>query len=216
MSEMFCFQCEQTAGGKGCERAGVCGKPADVAGKHDELTCKLVGLARAAYGKTPGREADELMLQSLFATVTNVNFDAARIDDLKSRVDKEKQKLGGGGDLPAEQLWKGDADIVSLRSTLLLGIRGMAAYAWHAYVLGKKDQEVIAWFYKGMKEIGETHSVEDWFNLLMEFGAINLKCMALLDEANTSAFGNPAPAKVTTNVAPGPFIVVSGHDLLDL
>lgn len=77
MSDMFCFQCEQTAGGKGCAKAGVCGKPAEVAGKHDALTCKLVGLARAAYGKTPGPEADEPMLLSLFATVTNVNSGTA-------------------------------------------------------------------------------------------------------------------------------------------
>jgi hydroxylamine reductase len=213
---MFCFQCEQTAGGKGCVKAGVCGKQPEVAGKQDELTVALVGLARAVNGKTPSKEANELMMQALFATVTNVNFDPVRIDQLKEAVKKEKTKYGGAADLPVESLWTGDPDLVSLRSTLLLGLRGMAAYAWHAYVLGKEDPEVTAWFYQGMKALGEDHTVDEWLNLLMEFGQINLKCMALLDEANTSTYGHPIPTKVTTDIAKGPFIVVSGHDLLDL
>lgn len=216
MSTMFCFQCEQTAGGKGCTKTGVCGKQPDVAQKQDELTAALIGLARAAAEKVPGPKADHLMMESLFATVTNVNFDPDRIDELKKGVWEEKAKLGGATDFPAEALWQGDPDIVSLRSTLLLGIRGMAAYAWHAYVLGKEDPEVSNWFYYGMKALGEEHSIEEWLSLLMEFGKVNLKCMALLDTANTSAFGHPAPVKVTANVEKGPFIVVSGHDLLDL
>jgi hydroxylamine reductase len=216
MSNMFCFQCEQTAGGKGCMNAGVCGKKPDVANKHDQLTCALIGLARAADGKKVANEADELMMQGLFATVTNVNFAPDRIDELIEKITVQKEALGGAADFPVEELWNGDTDIVSLRSTLLFGIRGMAAYAWHAYVLGKKDPEVTAWFYKGMKALAEDHSIEAWLGLLMEFGEINLKCMALLDEANTSAYGHPAPAKVTTCIKKGPFIVISGHDLLDL
>ncbi len=216
MSNMFCFQCEQAAGGKGCTNVGICGKKPEVANKQDELTCALIGLARAASGKNPGKEADELMMQGLFATITNVNFDSDRIDQLKQSAAEQKEKLGGAEDYPMQALWAGDTDIVSLRSTLLLGIRGMAAYAVHAYALGKKDAEVTGWFYKGMKALGEDHSVEEWLGLLMEFGQMNLKCMALLDEANTSAYGHPVPVKVTTNVEKGPFIVVSGHDLLDL
>ena len=216
MSNMFCFQCEQTAGGKGCAKRGVCGKQSDVANKQDELTCALVGLARAAHGKSPGKEADELMMQGLFATITNVNFDGNRIDELKSLVEAEKVKLGGAEDLAFDILWKGDPDRVSLRSTLLFGLRGMAAYAWHAYVLGKEDDEVSAWLYKGMRTLGEEHSIEEWLDLLMEFGQINLKCMALLDEANTSTYGHPVPVKVPTTVEKGPFIVVTGHDLHDL
>lgn len=216
MTNMFCFQCEQTAGGKGCTKIGVCGKSPDVANKQDELTCALVGLARAVEGKNPGKEADELMMQGLFATITNVNFDVNRIEELIKLVEEEKEKYGGAEDLPFDNLWKGDQDIVSLRSTLLLGIRGMAAYAWHAYVLGKTDDEITSWFYKGMRALGEDHSMENWLNLLMEFGHVNLKCMALLDEANTSTYGHPSPVKVTTNVEKGPFIVISGHDLLDL
>ena len=87
----------------------------------------------------------------------------------------------------------------------------MAAYAYHAHVLWKNDFEVTDWFFKGMKAIGEEHTVEQWLNLLMEFGEMNLKCMAFLDEANTSAYGHPVPIKVTTNVEKGPFIVVSGQ-----
>jgi hydroxylamine reductase len=131
-------------------------------------------------------------------------------------IEDEKSKLGGAEDMAPELLWTGDADIVSLRSTLLLGLRGMAAYAWHAYVLGKEDPEVTAWFFKGMRTLGEDHTVDEWLGLLMEFGQVNLKCMVLLDDANTSVYGHPVSVRVTTNVEKGPFIVVSGHDLLDL
>jgi hydroxylamine reductase len=213
---MFCFQCEQTAGGKGCTKVGVCGKQPDVSIKQDELTCALIGLARAAGGKGTRKESNEIMMEGLFATITNVNFDANRIDELTQIANREKNYLGGAEDFPVKSLWDGDADVVSLRSTLLLGLRGMAAYAYHAYVLGKEDAEVTSWFYKGMKALGEEHTVEDWLNFLMEFGQMNLKCMALLDEANTSTYGHPVPVKVTTNVEKGPFIVVTGHDLLDL
>lgn len=213
---MFCFQCEQTAGGKGCTQVGVCGKKPEVANKQDELTGVLVGLARAAEGKNISKSADNAMLQALFATITNVNFSSEDIDSHIKQIRAEKAKLGGAADVKASELWAGDPDIVSLRSTLLLGLRGMAAYAWHAYVLGQKDDEVMGWFYKGLRAIGDTHSAEEWLGLLMEFGNINLKCMGLLDEANTSRYGHPVPVKVTTNVEKGPFIVVTGHDLLDL
>ncbi|WP_094605731.1 Hydroxylamine reductase [Sporomusa silvacetica DSM 10669] len=217
MSDMFCFQCEQTAGGKGCTKVGVCGKSPEVANKQDELTCALVGLGRAAAKNTPSKLADELMMLGLFATITNVNFDKLRINELINLIKDEKNKLDSSAkDFPVNDLWTGNEDIVSLRSTLLLGLRGMAAYAWHAYVLDKKDDEVTAWFYKGMRAIGEEHTAEEWLNLLMEFGQINLKCMGLLDEANTTAFGHPVPTKVSTLVEKGPFIVVTGHDLHDL
>jgi len=215
MSNMFCFQCEQTAGGKGCTVVGVCGKKPEVANAHDELTGALVGLARAAErGTTP--QADELIMQGLFATITNVNFDGDRIRELTTLVRQEKDRLGGAADLDPSTLWQGETDIVSLLSTLLFGLRGMAAYAWHAYVLGKKNEEVTAWFYKGLRALGTEHTVEEWLALLMEFGQINLKCMALLDEANTSTFGHPVPTKVSTVIEKGPLIIVSGHDFHDL
>ncbi|MCE5328999.1 hydroxylamine reductase [bacterium] len=216
MGDMFCFQCEQTTGGKGCLKTGVCGKKPETANRQDELTCALIGLARAALKKRASGKADELMMQGLFATITNVNFDSERIGELIMEVQKEKNNLGGADDFSTEELWAGDEDIMSLRSTLLFGMRGMAAYAWHAYVLGKTDNEVTAWFYKGMEALGEDHSIEHWLDLIMEFGNINLKCMALLDDANTSSYGHPVPVKVTMDIEKGPFIVVSGHDLLDL
>lgn len=213
---MFCFQCEQTAGGKGCTKMGVCGKTAEVANKQDELTGELINLARAAAGKKTGKKANELMMEGLFATITNVNFDPARVDEMKQQIKEEQSLLGNAVSFAPDTLWTGNEDIVSLRSTLLLGLRGMAAYAWHAYVLGKEDPEITAWFYHGMQAVGDEHSVAEWLDILMEFGQINLKCMALLDEANTSTYGHPVPTKVTTVIEKGPFIVVSGHDLLDL
>ncbi len=216
MSEMFCFQCEQTVGGKACVKTGACGKKPDVSNNQDKLTASLVNLAAATKGKSGGKEADELIMQSLFATVTNVNFDFDRIEDLNSQITEQTKKLGGADIYQADMLWSGNTDIVSLRSTLLFGMRGMAAYAWHAYVLGKEDKEITEWFYKGLKAFIEDRSIEQWLDLIMEFGQINLKCMALLDEANTSAYGHPVPTKVTTNIQKGPFIVITGHDLLDL
>lgn len=216
MSEMFCFQCEQTTGGKGCLKIGACGKQPEVSNKQDVLTAALIGLARSAEGKAPEKSADKIMMEGLFATLTNVNFDAARIDAYIQQAHDEKEKLGGAQDYPVESLWEGDPDVVSLRSTLLLGLRGMAAYAWHAFLLGKNDEEVTAWLYKGMQAVGADHSVEEWLGLLMEFGQINLKCLAMLDEANTSAYGHPQPTGVTMKVEKGPFIVITGHDLLDL
>jgi hydroxylamine reductase len=216
MTEMFCFQCEQTAGGTGCTKVGVCGKKPEVARKHDELICALIGLARAAEGKAPGVKADELVMQGLFATLTNVNFDPDRIESLKWQVRGEKEALGGAEEFDPDILFHGATDILSLRSTLLFGLRGMAAYAWHAHVLGKDNTEVTSWLYKGLRAVGEEYSLDEWLSLIMEFGQVNLKCMALLDEANTSTFGQPVPTRVSMKVEKGPFIVVTGHDLLDL
>jgi len=216
MSEMFCFQCEQTAGGKGCTKSGVCDKVPEVANSQDDLTCALIGLARAFDGKEPTKNAVELMIQGLFTTITNVNFYADTIKTFEQTVEDEKNLNGGADNMPEDSLWSGDEDVVSLRSTLLLGLRGMAAYAWHAYILGKEDKEVSEWFFKGMRAIGEEHTVDGWLNLLMEFGQANLKCMEILDEANTTAYGHPVPTKVPCKIEKGPFIVISGHDLHDL
>jgi len=182
----------------------------------DELICGLIGLARAAKGRSFGRTADELMMRGLFATLTNVDFDEARIEEYRQQVETEKERLGGAADFNPDTLFHGDRDLVSLRSTLLFGLKGMAAYAWHAHALGKDDREVTEWFYRGLQAIGEEHTVDEWLALIMEFGQMNLKCLALLDEANTSSFGHPAPTTVSMKVAKGPFIVITGHDLLDL
>ncbi len=155
-------------------------------------------------------------MQGLFTTITNVNFDPERIEGMTKLIQSEKARLGQADDFNPDILFTGDPDVVSLRSTLLFGLRGMAAYAWHAYILGKEDPEVTAWFYKGLNALGEDHSVEEWLNLNMEFGQVNLKCMALLDEANTSTYGHPVPTKVPLTVEKGPFIVITGHDFHDL
>ncbi|MEI6218315.1 MAG: hydroxylamine reductase [bacterium] len=216
MSDMFCFQCEQAVGGTGCVKSGACGKSPEVSDKQDLLTCALIGLARAAEGKKTDQATDDLVILSLFATVTNVSFDGARIDSMIKDVRSAAAKLGKATEFSPAELFHGNTDVVSLRSTLLFGLRGMAAYAWHAAALGVRDPEVIAWHYKGLREIGKDHDVAGWLALIMEFGKVNFACMASLDKANTEAYGHPAPATVSTARDKGPFIVVTGHDLLDL
>lgn len=214
---MFCFQCEQSGAPAGCTIQGVCGKTAPVANKQDELTAALVALAQAGMQTGETKEATKLLKQGLFMCVTNVNFDEARVQEFLHRVNAYTVSLGA--EVPGidwERLWVGNEDIISLRSTLLLGMRGMAAYAWHASVLGYDDAEVDSWFYKGLVEYAKDHSAEEWLDLLMEFGHINLQCMALLDAANTETYGTPEPTTVPLTIEPGPFIVVTGHDLHDL
>ncbi len=214
---MFCYQCEQSANPAGCTVQGVCGKTAPVANKQDELTAALIGLARAGEAKGHSLEVTQMLKQGLFMCVTNVNFDEERVQAMIDKAHAMKEALDPTAqDFDWEALWTGDEDLVSLRSTLLLGMRGMAAYAWHASVLQYEDEEVNNWFYKGLVAIAGEHSVEEWLALLMEFGQINLKCMALLDAANTETYGTPEPTTVSLAVEPGPFIVVTGHDLHDL
>lgn len=216
MSDMFCFQCEQTAGGKGCTRVGVCGKKPEIAGIQDEITAGLITLARALDGKPPCASCEALFMDALFMTVTNVNFDAAPLTAMRDRIRAAIAKAGGAPAFKPEELFHGDTDIVSLRSTLLFGLRGMAAYAHHARVLGKTDPEVSGWFRKGMKALGDDHSVSEWLGLILEFGKVNLTCMGLLDAGNTETYGHPVPTPVPTTREKGPFIIVTGHDLHDL
>lgn len=200
MPDMFCFQCQQTAGNNACVRVGVCGKQPETAQLQDDLVYGLIRLASAAEqsGKRT-RAATRLMVDGLFTTLTNVNFDNESIRRFTERVKAEEEKLGGYHGKLVE-LWKGDTDTVSLRSTLLFGLKGMAAYAHHSMNLGFEDEEVTEWFYKGLFEINREHTVETWLALIMEFGRINLKCMALLDTANTQTFGTPVPARVNVDI----------------
>ena len=216
MPDMFCFQCQQTAGNKGCVRTGVCGKQPETANLQDDLVYQLILLAEAAQqaGQYP-KEASRLIMDGLFTTLTNVNFDNQAIKEFTGHVIAQRKALGGK-DGPLVQLWNGETDIVSLRSTLLFGMKGMAAYAHHAMNLGYEDEEVTRWFYKGLCAVNQEHTVEEWLELLMEFGRVNLKCMELLDKANTGSFGTPVPTRVNTDIKKGPFIVISGHDLKDL
>lgn len=215
MTDMFCFQCQQTAGNKGCVITGVCGKQPETANLQDDLIYELIRLAEAVKETHRTETSDRLVMDGLFVTLTNVNFDNEEIRRFRDRVKKETESLGGSEN-PAVKLWEGETDLVSLRSTLLFGMKGMAAYAHHSLNLGKKDDEVTEWFYKGLQEINREHTLEEWLDLIMEFGKINLKCMELLDAANTGTFGTPVPTKVHTDIKKGPFIVVSGHDLEDL
>lgn len=227
-TKMFCFQCEQTAGGKGCTgNCGVCGKQAETATYQDELTGALIGLARATDGNEPTESTDKVVLEGLFTTVTNVNFNNDTIKDLVERIHCEKAKLvpsccdcaspcSRNDDYDMKLVWDADADIRSLKSLILFGIRGMAAYAYHAAVLGYNDKDVNAFFYKALIAIGSEYEVSDLLPTVLEVGEVNLKCMALLDKANTEMFGTPVPTEVPLKIEKGPFIVITGHDLLDL
>lgn len=216
MANMFCFQCQQTAGNKGCINTGVCGKQPETAHLQDELVYELIRLATAAHdAHKHSKVTDRLLIDGLFTTLTNVNFDDEAIRTFTDHVRKERCKLTGD-DISLVSLWDGANDIVSLRSTLLFGMKGMAAYAHHAMNLGYMDDTVIKWFYKGLCEINKEHTPEEWIDLIMEFGQVNFKCMELLDRANTETFGTPEPTRVLTDIKKGPFIVVSGHDLKDI
>lgn len=216
MANMFCFQCQQTAGNKGCINTGVCGKQPETAHLQDELVYELIRLATAAHdAHKHSKLTDRLLIDGLFTTLTNVNFDDEAIRTFTDHVRKERCKLTGD-DISLVSLWDGANDIVSLRSTLLFGMKGMAAYAHHAMNLGYMDDTVIKWFYKGLCEINKEHTPEEWIDLIMEFGQVNFKCMELLDRANTETFGTPEPTRVLTDIKRGPFIVVSGHDLKDI
>lgn len=228
---MFCFQCEQTAGCKACTgSAGVCGKKADIAELQDQLTGALIGLARATMGNEELVTADthKLVLESLFTTVTNVNFNHKTITALIKRVEAEKERLvpmcfscssacGRNDNYDMKKLWDSDEDIRSLKSLILFGIRGVAAYAYHASVLGYSDENINNFFFKALFAIGmDDWGMDELLPIVLEVGEVNLKCMALLDNANTEIYGNPVPTEVSLTVEKGPFIVISGHDLYDL
>lgn len=216
---MFCFQCEQTAGGKGCTINGVCGKKENTANLQDALIGKIVKLAVTAKDGKATAKTDDLVIDALFTAITNVSFDDAQIAALSARIDDAVAGLGAGNakDFEMNSLWAaGDEDARSLKSLLLFGMKGMAAYAHHAAALGKRDAEVNAFFYKGLSALASDLGVPELLDLNMEFGKVNLRCMELLDAANVGTYGTPVPTKVSTNIAKGPFIVVSGHDLHDL
>lgn len=230
-NQMFCFQCEQTAGCKACTGgAGVCGKKADTAALQDQLTGALIGLARATEGNEDLVTADthKLVLEALFTTITNVNFNNETITALIKRVEAEKRRLvpgcfscssscGRNDNYDMKKLWAADEDIRSLKSLILFGIRGVAAYAYHASVLGYTDENINNFFFKALCAIGmDEWGMDKLLPIVLEVGEVNLKCMALLDKANTETYGDPVPTEVSLTVEKGPFIVISGHDLYDL
>lgn len=225
---MFCFQCEQTAGCSGCTgKMGVCGKTANIAQLQDELIGALIGLARTAAHHKPSTSTHKLMIEGLFTTLTNVNFNEETILSQTDAVRRERTSLILGcstGSSPCisndeydmTRLWTENEDIRSLKSLILFGLKGIAAYAYHALVLGYSDDKVNRFFYEGLRAVGENLNMEQLLPTVMKVGEINLICMALLDQANTEIYGHPTPTKVSLTVEKGPFIVISGHDLRDL
>ena len=237
--KMFCFQCEQTAGGTGCTGgAGVCGKSSTVANLQDELTGALIGLARACQSGHPTAYTHRIVLEGLFTTITNVNFNEETMHTMIDKVNAEKaavlsseegaadklRRLFGGtsaadkaaANFEMKKIWNANEDIRSLKSLILFGMRGMAAYAYHALMLGEHDDTVDAFFLKGLRTLGKDLTMEELLPVVIETGHVNLTCMEMLDRANTGTYGTPVPTEVPLTIEKGPFIVVTGHDLKDL
>lgn len=230
-NKMFCYQCEQTAGCTGCTgNAGVCGKSANTARLQDELTGALIGLARAAEGNEHlvNEKMNQLILEGLFTTVTNVNFNDETLKILIYKIENAKKKLvpncftcsgscGRNDNFDMNTLWTTDEDVRSLKSLILFGIRGMAAYAYHASVLGYTDETISKFFYKALFAVGmKDWGMDELLPIVLEVGEVNLRCMELLDQANTTTYGTPVPTTVPLTIEKGPFIIITGHDLKDL
>ena len=241
--KMFCYQCEQTAGCAGCTGGtGVCGKTAETARLQDQLVGAMIGLARAAEGvECPGDRVYRTVIEGLFTTLTNVSFDDDAIRAQIEKTHREKERLlaapvkksagprekaaGESGAAASVQdtddynlglLWDMDPDIRSLKSLILFGLKGMAAYAYHALMLGASDETVNQFFLTGLREIAKDGTVESLLPTVLKVGEVNLTCMAMLDAVNTGTYGTPIPVSVPLVVERGPFIVVTGHDLKDL
>lgn len=244
-TSMFCYQCEQTANGKGCTKIGVCGKDASVAALQDLLIYALKGLSQVAVeGRKSGvsdRDANVFTAKALFTTGTNVNFDASRFvelinrcvelrEGLKKKV-KAEFKEGPATFQPAKDLdglvdqgTKAglmdptiDPNILSLQHVTLFGIKGVAAYADHAQILGQEDDWVYAFIHEGLAAmLNKSLGLNDWVGLALKCGEINLRVMELLDAGNTGKYGHPMPTKVPLGAKKGKAILVSGHDLKDL
>ena len=153
-----------------------------------------------------------MLIEGLFTTITNVNFD----DNSISALIEEVVSKSGEKDFDIQTVWDCDEDTRSLKSLILFGLKGVAAYAHHARILGYKDDDVDSFFYEALSALSKNLSSDDLLAMVLKTGEINLKCMELLDRANTETYGHPVPTKVVTNVEKGPFIVVTGHDLHDL
>ncbi len=236
--EMFCNQCEQAANGTGCNIAGVCGKKPEVAALQDHLLFGLKSLA--LYADKLGRDAaiDRFTIEGLFTTVTNVDFDAERIGGMITRCYelKEKAKAAAGVTLsgPAAD-WKPAADLAGMTAQgeahgintqhinedirsvieiLMYGLKGMAAYMDHAMILGRTDDEVMAFFQKALAATTDVNlGLMDFVGLSMECGKQNLTVMGLLNNAHTDAYGHPVPTSVQLGTKAGKAILVTGHDL---
>jgi hydroxylamine reductase len=249
---MFCFQCQETAKNSGCTVKGMCGKPEETANLQDLLIFVLRGMA--VYGERlgelgqPDRSNDDFVLQALFATITNANWDDARfmalIQDGLARREKLKDaflsayKAKHGKDfadpLPEAATWSAPAsafaekaksvgilateneDVRSLRELLIIGLKGIAAYAEHAAVLGFRKAEIDDFMLEALASTTKNLSVDEMVGLVMRAGNVAVTTMALLDEANTTTYGNPEITEVNIGVGTNPGILISGHDLKDM
>lgn len=243
--KMFCFQCQETAGNKGCMFGGVCGKKPETANLQDLLIYVTKGLSEIttrlrSEGKEIPAAIDRLITTNLFMTITNANFDddrfIDRINETLSSRDELFEQLHDDTGLSDAASWqyrtaeertlKADKvgvldtrneDLLSLRELTLYGLKGMAAYNKHANVLGYADTAIDAFLQKALaKTLDDSLSTDDLTSLVLETGSFGVKVMALLDTANTSTYGNPEITKVELGVRNNPAILISGHDLRDL
>lgn len=243
--KMFCFQCQETAGNKGCMFGGVCGKKPETANLQDLLIYVTKGLSEIttrlrSEGKEIPAAIDRLITTNLFMTITNANFDddrfIDRINETLSSRDELFEQLHDDTGLSDAASWQyrtaeertlkankvgvldtGNEDLRSLRELTLYGLKGMAAYNKHANVLGYADTAIDAFLQKALaKTLDDSLSTDDLTSLVLETGSFGVKVMALLDTANTSTYGNPEITKVELGVRNNPAILISGHDLRDL
>ena len=241
--KMFCYQCQETAGCKGCTMSGVCGKKPDVAAMQDLLVYVTKGISAVTTalrqeGKQVSAEINHLITLNLFTTITNANFDKENIEAIIRATLTEKDvllaQIAEPSGLPEAAKWNGSGnweekaatvgvlsteneDIRSLRELITYGLKGLSAYSKHANVLLKDDEEVDAFLQRALAAtLDDNLSVEELIALTMETGKHGVSGMALLDKANTEAYGNPEITKVNIGVGTNPGILVSGHDLRDL
>ena len=245
-NKMFCYQCQETAQGRGCTVAGVCGKNAEVAAMQDLLIYVTKGLSAVTtalreQGVSIDASVNHLVTMNLFTTITNANFDEdsirARITETLRVNEELSAKLEKKDQLPQAALWRGneeqylemaasdavgvlataDEDIRSLRELITYGLKGLAAYSKHANALLKDNEEIDAFIQSALaKTLDDSLTVDDLVALTLECGKFGVDGMALMDAANTGAYGNPEITKVDIGVRKNPGILVSGHDLKDL
>ena len=243
-NKMFCYQCQETAGCTGCTMSGVCGKKPEVANLQDLLVYITKGISFVTTklreeGKEVSEDINHMISVNLFTTITNANFDydsiAQKIEETINVKEQLLEKLTDKSNLPDAAIWDGDKsqydekaktvgvlstkdeDIRSLRELITYGLKGLAAYSKHANALLKDNKDVDAFLQKALAAtLDDSLSVDDLVALTLETGKYGVDGMALLDEANTSAYGNPEITKVDIGVRNNPGILISGHDLKDL
>jgi hydroxylamine reductase len=246
-NSMFCYQCEQTFGGKGCTKSGVCGKTPEIANLQDLLIYQLKGISCYAkslidQGKTIDKEVVKFVENGLFTTLTNVNFDAENHVQLIKESQKIKETLRSKapeGSYPAAATYNAsdtkeamlkdavkagimydqdlNADIRSLRSTMLYGLKGISAYGHQARFLNYHSDQADNFYFQGLESTtNDSLTLEDMIRMVMRAGNMSVEVMQVLDKANTTTYEHPSPQQVNVNVKKGPFIIVSGHDLRDL